>query len=241
MEIIITRNDVYQYAMALTARAATTGDAFNQTAITEDNFPMLGIYLSEAVSLAEGELRKKLSQSNTIDMALNESSISILIKEQRNADISVYNLIKSGVRLFLAYHIASKWLQTSPSSGLAEVYGVTAATHLKNAAETLHLKTKVVIPESDYESRNVEGSRMESGTGNGSDYTKRTKDMTDMSSNLPDDDVYSKRKNDNVMARPGTRITENEIITVYSENCYCQIPAKTKKRELLLFKHSTRL
>ena len=102
MEIIITKNNVYQYAMALTARAATTSDAFTQTTITEDNFPMLDVYLSEAVPLVEGELRKKLSKSNTVDMILDESSIIIRIKEQRNADISVYNLIESGIRLFTA-------------------------------------------------------------------------------------------------------------------------------------------
>ena len=217
MEIIITKNNVYQYAMALTARAATTSDAFTQTTITEDNFPMLDVYLSEAVPLVEGELRKKLSKSNTVDMILDESSIIIRIKEQRNADISVYNLIESGIRLFTAYYIASRWLQTSPASSLAEVYGATAVAHMKTATDALVQKDKTIVPDTEY------GARVS--------------DITDMSKGIVNNTEYSRRKNDNVMARPGMRIAEGEIITVRSkECCFQQDPAITRTAEHLISK-----
>lgn len=217
MEIIITKNNVYQYAMALTARAATTGDAFAQTTITEDNFPMLDVYLSESVPLVEGELRKKLSKSNTVDMILDESSIIIQIKEQRNADISVYNLIESGIRLFTAYYIASRWLQTSPASSLAEVYGATAVAHMKTATDALAQKNKTIVPDTEY------------GT--------RVTDITDMSKGTANDTEYSRRKRDNVIARPGMRIIEGEIITVRSiDSCLQQDPAITRIGEHLISK-----
>ena len=217
MEIIITKNNVYQYAMALTARAATTGDAFAQTTITEDNFPMLDVYLSESVPLVEGELRKKLSKSNTVDMILDESSIIIRIKEQRNADISVYNLIESGIRLFTAYYIASRWLQTSPASSLAEVYGATAVAHMKTATDALAQKDKTIVPDTEY------------GT--------RVSDITDMSKGTANDTEYSRRKKDNVIARPGMRIAEGEIITVRSkDNSLQQNPAITRIGEHLISK-----
>lgn len=218
MEIIITKNNVYQYAMALTARAATTSDAFTQTTITEDNFPMLDVYLSEAVPLVEGELRKKLSKSNTVDMILDESSIIIRIKEQRNADISVYNLIESGIRLFTAYYIASRWLQTSPASSLAEVYGATAVAHMKTATDALAQKDKTIVPDTEYGTRITDITDMSKGTAQG-------------------DTEYSKRKKDNVMARPGMRIAEGEIITVRSkDNCLKQDPAITRTAEHLISK-----
>ena len=218
MEIIITKNNVYQYAMALTARAATASDAFTQTTITEDNFPMLDVYLSEAVPMVEGELRKKISHSNAIDMILDVDSIIIQIKEQKNADTSVYNLIESGIRLFTAYYIASRWLQTSPASSLAEVYGATAVTHMKTATDAITQKLKTVIPESDYDTRDVEGSRMVQKSV-GSDYDGRVTDITDISKSMAHDAVYDRRKKNNVMARPGMRIIEGEIITVLSEDC----------------------
>ncbi len=163
MEIIITKNNVYQYAMALTARAATAGDAFTQTTITEDNFPMLEVYMSEAVPLVEGELRKKLSQSNCVDMILEGDTILIKIKEQKNADKSVYNLIESGIRLFFAYYIASRWLQTTPASSLAEVYGTTAVTHMKTATDALIQKDKTIVPESEYSKRKRDNVMMRPG------------------------------------------------------------------------------
>ena len=236
MELIIAKNNVYQYAMALTARAATASEAFTQTTITEDNFPMLDVYLSEAVPLVEGELRKKLSQSNAADMILDESSIIIQIKEQRNADTSVYNLIENGIRLFAAYYLASRWLQTSPASSLAEVYGATAATHMKTAAEALAQKEKTIVPDSDYDARESDGSWMVQKSGNDSDYDNRLTDAEDMSEAMTDNTVYGRRKRDNVMARPGMRITEAEIITVRSnEGCSRQQDQGiTKTGELLI-------
>jgi hypothetical protein len=197
MEISITKNNVYQYAMALTARAATATGAYMQTAITEDNYPMLDVYLSEAVSTAEGELRKKLSGSHSVDMNLEEDTLVILTKEQWRAEASVYKLIESGIRLFLAYYVASRWLQTSPASSLAEVYGTTAATHLMTAAEALNQKEKFRVDEADYSDRDGEGSAMNQGSENASEYTRK--------------------KADNVMARPGVRIVPGEILTVLGD------------------------
>lgn len=193
MEIRITKNNVYQYAMALTARAATATDAYMQTAITEDNYPMLDVYLAEAVSAAEGELRKKLAESHSVDMNLEEDTLVILTKEQWRAEASVYNLIESGIRLFLAYYVASRWLQTSPASSLAEVYGTTAATHLMTAAEALNQKEEYRVDEAD----------------------------------------YSRRKRDNVMARPGIRIVSGEMLTILDNEGYPE-PAITKNSEHLI-------
>lgn len=215
MEIRITKNNVYQYAMALTARAATATDAYMQTAITEDNYPMLDVYLAEAVSAAEGKLRKKLAESHAINMRLEEETVVIRTQEQWRADASVYNLTESVIRLFLAYYVASKWLQTSPASGLADVYGTTAATHLLTATEALNQKEKFRVDEADYTKRNGEGSDMtqESGT----------------------EGEYARRKRDNLLARPGERILPHEVVTVRSEECCCrQDPALTTRAEHLI-------
>ena len=235
MEIIITKNNVYQYAMALTARAATATDAYMQTAITADNFPMLDVYLAEAVSAAEGELRKKLAESHAIDMNLEEGTVVIRIKEQWRAEDAVNNLIESGVRLFLAYYVASKWLQASPASGLADVYGTTAATHLLTATEALNQKEKFRVDEADYTERNGEGNDMTREEGLRGDYTERNGEGNDMTRGSGTEGEYERRRRDNLLARPGARILPHEVVTVRSEECCCrQEPAVTKRAEHLI-------
>ena len=153
MEIIITKNNVYQYAMALTARAATATTDYAQAAISEDNFPMLDVYMSESVSYAEGLIRRKLSKSSNINMKLDEQTIKIFIKDEDVPEKPVHNLIESSVRLFLAYNIACRWLQCSPASNISEVYGNIAISHLNTAVDSFNQKEYEYVSEEEYTQR----------------------------------------------------------------------------------------
>ena len=216
MEIKIIKEKVYDYASALTARAGSVSDAYSQITITKDNYPMLDVYLSEAVSQAENGLRKKLLSSNRIDMRINEDAVVINTKEQHMADTSVYALIESSLRLYIAYHIAANWLQSSPVSSLSEVYGTTATTHLQTAISAISQKEHATIHGTDYADKANDDIRMEGNTA------------VQMAE-------YSNRNGDCVIARPGIRITEKEVLTVRSEDDKdTMLPAVTLTGEHLM-------
>lgn len=195
MEIKIVKNIIYGYAMALTARAGAATDAYSQIAITKDNYPMLDVYLTEAIVQAESSLRKKLAGSNNLNMQAEGEYVTIRIKDQDMSDEAVHNLVESGIRLYMAYHIAASWLQTSPASGLADSYGTTAAVHLQAALSALNQKIATSIADADYEDR----------------------------------------ENDNAFARPGMRITDNEVLMVQAEDD----PERMEPAVTLLKEHLT--
>ena len=197
MEIKIIKEKVYEYAMALTARAGSTTDAYAQIAMTKDNYPMLDVYMSEAVVQAESTLRKKLSGSNAINLKFESDLVVIKLKDQPTNNADLYNSIESCIKLFLAYHIAASWLLASPLSSLAETFGVTASTHLQAALSALNQKRTHAVANEDY------GVRAE----------------------------------DNVVARPGMRLSNNKMLLVKTgEDCCSMEPAIGMGNEHLISK-----
>ena len=211
MEIKINKTSIYDYALALTARAGAATDAYAQIAITKDNYPMLDVYLSEAVTQAEGALRKKLLDSNAVNMLINDNEVSIQTKEQHMGDVAVYPLIESSVRLYMAYHIAASWLQASPGSSLADVYGATSATHLQTAVAALNQRTEPKIDDSDYGDRAADVCRMAA---------QQTAD-------------YGVRNGDHVTARPGARISDQKMLLIQTGDGETMGPAITCNGEIL--------
>jgi hypothetical protein len=195
MEIKINKNNIYDYALSLTARAGSGSDEYAHVAITKDNYPMLEVYLSEAITQAESVLRKKLSNSHFVDMRLQGDDVILKTREQYQADVSVYGVIESSIRLYAAYHIAASWLQPSVASNLAEVFGTTAHTHLEAAASAFNQKKRAQVSEADHGTRNAETMK----TGN------------DASASIAE---YSDRTGDNLFARPGMRLVETEVLAI---------------------------
>lgn len=217
MNITINITSIYDYALALTARVGRMSEKYSDVALTEDNYPMLGVYLSSGISHAEGEFRRHLSASNGFDLKVTGDSVTITLDEAVRRDIAVLSLAETSVRLFLGYYIAAEWLRPTPAGTLSEVYGTTAATHLQTAMNALNQRKGPTVTESDYSSRAQGNVRMDAKNGAESD--------------------YSRRKNDNVLARPGLRSGEHEILTVESDECRCQRePAVSYDVELLITK-----
>ena len=203
--------------MALTARAARQSEDYASVAISEDNFPMLDVYLSSAVANAEGELRKKLSGSNGLDLKISGTSVDISLREQTRQDLSVLNLIGSSIRLYMAYYVAAEWLRTTVAAALCEVYGATAVTHLNNAIGGLSQKEFPTIGDADYSDRSDQGNVRLTEAGN-----------------WPAD--YSSRKGDNVLARPGKITRGMEVIVLHGEEGCINTPAISSNSELLISK-----
>ena len=229
MEIKIVKNNIYDYALALTARAGAATDAYAQIAITKDNYPMLDVYLSEAVTQAESVLRKKLTDSNAVDMRIDDAQVIIQTKEQHMGDVAVYPLIESSVRLYMAYHIAASWLQASPGSSLGDVYGATSATHLQTAVSALNQRTEPKIDDSDYGERAADVCRM--AAQQAGSYGSRKEDVCRMAAQQTAD--YGMRSGDNVKARPGARIANQEMLLIQTGDGETMEPAITCNGEIL--------
>jgi hypothetical protein len=159
MEITIDKNNVYDFAAALTTRIASTSESYGQIAITKDNYPLLDVYLSEAVVSAEGVLRKKIADSHAVNLLLQEERIVLRLKENVNTDPAVMNLASSSIRLYLAYHVAAGWLLASPAASLAENYGATALAHLQTALNSIGQKRSFALAGNDYEERKNDSIR----------------------------------------------------------------------------------
>lgn len=159
MEITIDKNNVYDYAAALTTRIASTSESYGQIVITKDNYPLLDVYLSEAVVSAEGVLRKKIADSHAVNLLLQEERIVLRIKESVNTDPAVMNLATSSIRLYLAYHVAAGWLLASPAASLAENYGATSLAHLQTALNSIGQKKSFALVGNDYEERKNDSIR----------------------------------------------------------------------------------
>ena len=66
MKTSINKPEIFKYVIALTARAGKAGGNYPDIAATEDNEAVLDLYLTAAVNEAEGELRRKIKDSNDI-------------------------------------------------------------------------------------------------------------------------------------------------------------------------------
>ena len=218
MNITINAASVYDYALALTARVGKVSENYANVALTEDNYPMLDVYLSSGVAHAEGELRRKLADSNEFDLKVTEGSVVISLDNATGRDLSVLPLAKTSVRLFLGYYIAAEWLRPTDAGALSEVFGSTAATHLQTAVNALNQRKETAVGESDYGDRAEEGNvRMDAKKGTVGD--------------------YGRRKGDNLLARPGLRIGDGEMLTLQSGECCCQRDAAmSNEAELLISK-----
>lgn len=154
MNITIHTTSVYDYALALTARVGKMSENYANVALTEDNYPMLDVYLSSGVAHAEGELRRKLADSNSFDLKVMEDSVVISLDNATRRDPSVLSLAETSIRLFLGYYIAAEWLRPTAAGVLSEVYGTTAATHLQTAVNALNQRKIWSADPEDYKRRN---------------------------------------------------------------------------------------
>lgn len=153
MEINITKNTVYDYALALTSRIGVLSDSYSQLAITKDNYPMLDVYMSAGLNTVEAAFRKHLSASTDLDVIFNGEDAAILLSDDDGPDPSVHNLIESGVRLYLAHYIASCWLQGSAAASVSESLMQMASGHLNGAVKAVNTKIAANVKDSDYTTR----------------------------------------------------------------------------------------
>ena len=195
MEIKISLDKIQNGIMQLTAILGRNRQDM-KIAVTKDNLPVIGIYIGEAVTEAEDELRRHLSSSNSFTLYKDESSVTIGIKDSvRNAK-SIINSITGTLELYLIHYSISRWIGTIESlSNLSSSYQNSAAGCLSKILNLVTQKDAYIIDDESYNTRESDKRMLVSDEYN---YKQRETDKTstDCNSNFFDNEEYFIRKRD---------------------------------------------
>lgn len=151
MNLTITKNHVYDYAAVLAGRAGAAQDNYAATALTEDNYPVLDAYLASAVAHAETELRRKIGNSHSFDLKVEEKAVVLQLASPVNE--ALINLIETGLRLYMGFYVCALWLQTTAAGQVWEAYMATASRHLNNARVALSQPKRFQLGDEAYGTR----------------------------------------------------------------------------------------
>lgn len=160
MEIIIDKNKIYEYAMALTAQVGKSTGLYDSVAITRDNYPMLDVYLSQALTHVEGYLIKHLKSSQLFNIKADELTTAVSLDDGLRPDPANRNLVESCIRLATAMYVASLWLQTTEAKDHATTYAEEAVRQLATSLTALVSKKLVSLTEEDYEERKADDVKL---------------------------------------------------------------------------------
>jgi hypothetical protein len=175
MRITCNTSDVYTAVIALTAILGKGTDSYDRVAATEDNREMLSLYLSAAVSEAEGELRRKLSSSHKPTLRFTDAVVELELEDRLRFDGAVRNLMASSLRLYLVEYVTASWLSTTPARELAEPHRESAAGYVATLADALDQREHYILDEGNYGGRSSE-SEIEEQITSGAAYSSRGTD-----------------------------------------------------------------
>lgn len=131
MRIETDKQQVYNNVMQLTATAGRNRGNIAAIAATEDNLPALGIFLAEAVTEAENELRRHIAKSSQFSLYATEASVVVEIKDLLRAAKSTPGQIASSLMLYLTHYTVARWVtDIETAKDLAESYNNSAAGYL---------------------------------------------------------------------------------------------------------------
>nr|DAM47494.1 MAG TPA: hypothetical protein [Bacteriophage sp.] len=159
MRIEIDKTQVYNNIMQLTAIAGRNRQNMEAIAVTEDNLPAMGIYIAEAVTEAENELRRHISKSADFTLYENTDAVVLEIKDLlRHAD-STDGQIKSSLILYLTHYSVSRWVSDIEiAKDLAEPYSNSAGGYLSKLQSLVCQRDEYKVEADSYESRQEEST-----------------------------------------------------------------------------------
>lgn len=195
MEIKISLDKIQNGIMQLTAILGRNRQDM-KIAVTQDNLPAIGIYIGEAVTEAENELRRHLISSNSFTLYKNESYVTVEIKDYvRNAK-SIINSITGTLELYLIHYTITRWIGTIESlSNLATSYQESAAGYLSKIIQLVTQRDIYTIDNESYQSRMSDTEKLSVTECN---YKQRENDNRSIDSdyNAFDKEEYFNRKRD---------------------------------------------
>ncbi|MCM1611695.1 hypothetical protein, partial [Phocaeicola vulgatus] len=173
MKTSINKPEIFKYVIALTARAGKAGGNYPDIAATEDNEAVLDLYLTAAVNEAEGELRRKIKDSNDINMTSSGNEIIIEFKNFIRMDEGITDMIRTAMRLYASHYLAAAWLEPTTDKELCEGYRTSASGYLKKIVSALNQRSEFIVPEADYEQRNNNDYELQQSQSGNADYEQR--------------------------------------------------------------------
>lgn len=143
--------------MQLTATAGRNRGNITAIAATEDNLPALGIFLAEAVTEAENELRRHIAKSSQFSLYATESSVVIETKDLLRAAESTPGQIASSLMLYLTHYTVARWVTNiETAKDLAEPYSNCAGGYLDKLKHLVCQRDEYEVPVDAYEARQTD-------------------------------------------------------------------------------------
>ena len=205
MEVKISLDKIQNGIMQLTAILGRNRQDM-KIAVTKDNLPVIGIYIGEAVTEAEDELRRHLSSSNSFTLYKDESSVTIGIKDSvRNAK-SIINSITGTLELYLIHYSISRWIGTIESlSNLSSSYQNSAAGCLSKILNLVTQKDAYIIDDESYNTRESDKRMLVSD-----EYNYRQRTESDKRMLVSDEYNYKQRETDKTSTDCNSNFFDNE-------------------------------
>lgn len=153
MEIKISLDKIQNGIMQLTAILGRNRQDM-EIAVTQDNLPAIGIYIGEAVTEAENELRRHLKDSNKLSLYKNDEAVSFTFADKLRAANSTKNQIASSLELYLIHYTIARWCATTESlSALAEAYQNSSAGYISKISSLICQRQAYTVSDTSYQAR----------------------------------------------------------------------------------------
>ena len=214
MRIETDKQQVYNNVMQLTATAGRNRGNIAAIAATEDNLPALGIFLAEAVTEAENELRRHIAKSSQFSLYATETSVVVEIKDLLRAADSTQGQISSSLMLYLTHYAVARWVSDiEAAKDLAEPYNNSAAGYLDKLKYLVCQRDEYSVEADAYEQRAEETNTEDELSDGTVRYEQRALETDTNNDNIFDKRAYKSRQEDLQPIRrtwPDGVITDNE-------------------------------
>lgn len=186
MRIETDKQQVYNNVMQLTATAGRNRGNIAAIAATEDNLPALGIFLAEAVTEAENELRRHIAKSSQFSLYATETSIVIETRDVLRAADSTPGQISSSLMLYLTHYAVSRWVSDiEAAKDLAEPYSNSAGGYLDKLKFLVCQRDEYSVEADAYEQR-AEERNTDTNIFSQRTYKNRQEDLQPIRQTWPD-------------------------------------------------------
>ena len=160
MEITIALDKIQNGIMQLTAILGRNRQDM-KIAVTPDNLPAIGMYIGEAVTEADNELRRHLKNSNELSLYKNDEAVSFTFTDKLRGANSTRNQIASSLELYLIHYTIARWCATTESlSALAEAYQNSSAGYISKISSLICQRQAYTVSDASYQARDSDTAQL---------------------------------------------------------------------------------
>lgn len=207
-QIDIPRQDIDQGVMTLTAIIGRNRGQMAAVAVMPENLPLVGTFVSEAVTEAENELRRHLDASTDISLSEGDTAVSLSVTGLLRYDPATDGQIKSSLLQYIVHYCVSRWVSTIEAArDLAEAYTDSAAGYVSKLQSLVTQRTPYAIAPDEYANRQADtcAANPDDAAERASQYAVRRPDLQPIRRCWPDgvmlseDEAIPTDKNYNIL------------------------------------------